>query len=114
MASYVKHQKALEARRKMRRSKSKKESGDVLLDICTGGAGSQLPDEVMEEGSESSASSVAGVSDSTFESYIDCRLLEQDSKLDTKFDSFAMTFASIIRQEMKSLIAEIPRPLVYL
>ena len=68
MTQYVKHQKSLESKR--RAKKAKKESGhdDAMLSVCTGAAGSQPPEDFMEEGSVSSVSSV-GANSQNLESY---------------------------------------------
>ena len=75
-----------------------------------GGGGLSAPDDVMDvEGSVSSASSVSEVSEANLESYVDRKLQEQDTRLDSKLDSFAANFATFIRNEMCSLVTERPQ-----
>ena len=109
MSNYVKHQKSLEGKR--RAKKAKRQAGqevDPMLSVCTGAVGSQPPEEIMDEGEVSSISS-AGGSSGNIESYVESKLLEQSKEIDNKLDSFAINFASLIRQEMRSLLAEVPQ-----
>ena len=100
MNAYVKHQRCLDLRRQAKNSRKDNQKSDA----CTGTVGSESPAEVVEtEGSV--YSSVSGVSSHNFESLVDRRLQEHDSKLDTKFEYFA----GLIRNEMRSLIAESSR-----
>ena len=110
MTNYVRHQKSLESKR--RAKKAKRQAGqevDPMLSVCTGAVGSQPPEEIMDEGDVSSVSSAGGSSSQNIESFVESKLLEQESRIDNKLDAFAANFASLIRQEMRALVAEVPQ-----
>ena len=104
MNAYLKHQKVLDSKRK---AKKKRASDDDFAVACTGVVGSTPPaDGIMagDEGSIEAGSSVSGVSQADVQAMVDSRLAEHNAQLDSRFDAFAVSFAKIIRGEIKTAI----------
>ena len=104
MSIYVKHQKALQSKRK---SKVKKEPVDFAM-ACTGAVGSAPPTDELLVGDEVSVSgsSVSGVSQAHVDAIIDQKLEAHNANIDSKLEVFALNLASVLRGEIKDILQQ--------